>query len=200
MDKKFFISIAMMLLGTTVFAQNKNNTVSWKLSFNVWNGTEYESTGFKTPVKMNNDDSCQLVIEPQSSCSCVVLFENTLGKIQLLKNSSLAAKKAVIVPGRGTDIEIEAPSGTEKIYVLVSAAPAEKIQKKIAGVKDGECVADAKGLKDELLSLKSSLSSLAELPEKPTTMGGTVRGTSPKDTAVEYDGASTYLKTITIKH
>lgn len=185
---------------SALYAQNAD-TVTWKMSVRRWAGGSYESAPFRAPIQMKLDDTFQISIESERDCHCYVLIEDSSGTISILANSSLKAKIPLTLPSRDQDFVIESAPGTDRFYVIVSRnaqAPLEKALKALSGGGEADATAMAK-VKDEILRIKQSLSTVASEAEKPAAMGGVTRGSAAPE-ATQFEGRSTYVKTITIKY
>src|SRR5208337_2349927 len=116
------------------------------------------------------------------------------GKVASLFQSSLQPSKALSLPSEKESFQVSPPDGAEKIFVIVTAerqAPLEKLLQSPDNVQ---------AILDEVARIRQSTSSLGEAPEKPAPIGGVTRGRNSSVQATEYDGQSSYVKTIRIEH
>jgi hypothetical protein len=184
-------TLALVAPGAT--AQVKD--LPWKMAVVQTDGGKQVSLPFNRPLSLKNGNHFFLVIIPEANGFLDVLYEDADGVLQQTMFSGPAKDGSpVILPSETEAFEVTPPNGTEKLHVVFSAKPVASLRSLYKGLPG----TSAK-LLDALAAYKTSLSSLAEAPEKPAPMGGTHRGLTDA-TMTEFRGKDAYVKTIRFDH
>jgi hypothetical protein len=192
------ILIATLLLLTTVglclplAAQVKD--LPWKMAVVQTDGGKQVSLPFSRPLTFKDGNHFFLVIIPEAAGFLDVLYEDVNGEVAVLYQGAAKDGAPVILPSETEAFEVTAPDGTEKLHVIFTGKAVSSLQSLYKTLPK----TSAK-LLDALAAYKTSLSSLAEAPEKPAPMGGTHRGLTDA-TMTEFRGKDAYVKTIRFDH
>lgn len=181
---------ALVPLGLTA----ESVDLSWKLAVLRDVHGKLEATSFRRPLSLQDGDQFRIVLVPAATASVYVMYEDTTGQVSVLYQGVVRASEPVFLPSVDHSFEVTAPSGTEKIDVVVSRRPQTALEASFRRLP----VASAAVL-DELSRLKTTLLSIAEAPEKPVPMGGVTRGLEDLKMS-EFHGSDTYVRTIRFDH
>lgn len=197
--RKKTVLFVMVLFGSILFSQT--NSLNWEFAFLSESKGLYIPVDSERIIELSENSNFKLFLSTQSNCYCYVIYEDINGTETVLFSGSLIAASDLYLPSKNISsaYNITPPSGTEKIYIIVSALPQKDLEKIL-----NKSVLDSKKILDEVLKIKKNLSSFTSEPVKPATTGGTTRSFS-SDTEQErpytlFSGTDVYVKTIRIKH
>ena len=191
--KKLFIIIAVLLICSGVFAQN----ITWEMAVLKYAGSETEDFSPQRPIDMKNGDEFQIYIKSDSPGYCYVVQENADRTSSFIFGGPLAVGRELYLPGNNDDFTVPSGKGTVRFHVVVSSSQKsalEQYQKQSSNFQGAQHIA----LMEEIVSVRSSISTVAEPPEKPVRMGAGTRG-KPLS-AYQYEGQNTYVRAVTIRH
>jgi hypothetical protein len=202
MKKLFFIS-SLLVIAFSLYGEP--GSLEWRFGFFLVVGEDYKVLPLSQTAQMKDGDRFRLLVSSESDAYCYILDEQPDGLVCQMYCGRLKAKNAVFIPsGEGEDCFILGPpDGVDKIHILVSASRQEKLELSLAKLpKDADQVGASRKVIDEVSRVRQALSSFAEAPSKPAVMGASTRFLAAKaeSEAIEFSGASTYVKTIRITH
>ena len=191
-----FKAITVLLcLGTAAMAQTKG-AITWKMAFLKGEIVNPIVQDIAKPIEMKNGDNFQLFIQVVQPQACVyALFVGIDGTVAVLENDTLLEGDAVLLPSQRETYTITPPGGTELMYIIVASSPQAKLDALLAKAKK-----DNDAILDEVKRIQLSGSTIAEAPQKPVPIGGVFRGGTTSLQAVQFEGQSSYVKIIRIKH
>jgi hypothetical protein len=201
--KKLFLISSLLILAFPLFAEP--NSFSWSFGFFSVVGDDYEVLPLSKAAQMKDGDRFRLLVSSEPDAYCYILDEEPDGLVcQLLGGKLKAGEETFIPSGEGEDsFVLGPPDGVEKIHILVSAVRQEKLEQLLAKLpKETDQASASRKVLDELSRVRLSLFSFTEAPSKPAVMGASTRFLAAKaeSEAIEFSGASTYVKTIRITH
>jgi hypothetical protein len=190
----FGLPVLLMTLLTPHLAFAQTKDLSWKMAVVKMEAGKEVSVPFSRPLAFRDGDKFFLVIVPGADGFIDVLYEDTSGQLAVLYKGAVKSGAAVILPGPTQAFEVTPPDGTEKLHVFFAAQAPASVEALFKALP-----ASSAKLLDAIAAYKTSLSRLAEAPEKPVPMGGTHRGLL--DAAMtEFKGKDAYVKTIRFDH
>ncbi len=186
--------IALVLALCTGGLLTAQSGFTWKMAVVKVDGGKENSLPFTRPLKLADGDQFFLVVVPETAGSLLILYEDTTGEVAELYRSSVKAGQLVVLPGEKEAFRVSPPAGAEKLHVVIGVKATATIERLL-----GDLPANSRRVLDALTQLKTSLSALGEVPEKPAPMGGTHRGLA--DAAMtQFTGKDTYVRTIRFDH
>jgi hypothetical protein len=187
--------VFFLCLGTAVAAQT-TGTIAWKMALlkgEIFNPSVQDTT---KPVEMKNGDKFQLFLQiVQSQAYVYVLFCGVDGTVAVLANNPLPEGNYTLLPSEQETYTITPPGGTELIYIVVTSSPQAKLDSLLSMKKR-----DKDAVINEVKRIQQSVSTIAEAPQKPVPIGGVFRGGKTSLQAAQFEGQSSYVKIIRIKH
>jgi hypothetical protein len=177
----------------------------WSFGFFSVIGEEYQSLPLSQAAQMKDGDRFRLLVSSEKDAYCYILDEQPDGILCQIFGGRLRAKDAIFIPS-GDDEDcfvLGPPDGIERIHILVSAIRQEKLEQLSARLsKDADKATASRKTLDEMSRVRQSLTSFTEAPSKPAVMGASTRFLAERaeSEAIEFSGASTYVKTIRISH
>jgi hypothetical protein len=201
--KKLFLILSFLLLAFSLFGEP--GLFSWRFGFFSVVGEDYEVLTLSKAAQMKDGDRFRLLVSSEWDAYCYILDEQPDGLVCQMYAGKLKAKNAVFIPsGEGEDCFILGPpDGVDKIHIIVAAARLDKLEQSLAKLpKDADQASASRKVIDEVSRVRQALSSFAEAPSKPAVMGASTRflAARAESEAIEFSGASTYVKTIRIAH
>jgi hypothetical protein len=201
--KKLFSIPSLLILAFSLYGEP--SSLEWRFGFFSVVGEDYKVLPLSQAAQMKDGDRFRLLVSSESDAYCYILDEQPDGLVCQMYGGRLKAKNAIFIPsGEGEDCFILGPpDGVEKIHILVTAVRLDKLEQSLAKLlKDTDPASASKKVIDEVSRVRQALSSFAEAPSKPAVMGASTRFLAAKaeSEAIEFSGASTYVKTIRITH
>ena len=193
-----FILLFILIFSEGV-AQSQNN-ITWRIAVVKYTGSESQTFSPQRPsISMKSGDEYQIFIGSDSSCYCYVIQEISNNSSLVVSNGPIAAGKEALFPEEEVDFIIPPGTGTIRFYVVISSLPKTNLERycnqNVNGLLES---ARHTAVIDEILSIRGTLSTITEIPEKPVVMGGAVRGKTSY--VYQYEGQNTYVRIITIKY
>jgi hypothetical protein len=201
--KKLFLIPSLIVIAFSLYGEP--SSFEWKFGFFSVAGEDYKVLPLSEAAQMKDGDRFRLLVSSESDAYCYILDEQPDGLVCQMYGGKLKAENAVFIPsGEGEDCFILGPpDGVDKIHILVAAARLNKLEQLLARLpKDTDSASVSRKIIDEVSRVRQALSSFAEAPSKPAVMGASTRFLAAKaeSEAIEFSGASTYVKTIRITH
>lgn len=195
-----FWVLLLSIAGGTLAAQGPAN-LTWKMAFLKWNNTEYEPQTFSRILEFGDGVEFQIYVQAETPAFLYIVKEDANGALALLSRTHLRANMPIFLPAQDDSYTISAPSGTEKIFLVISSASQKNFEKLLDSLTEntGSEAKKTQDILDEIDRIRQSISSLAIEPERPAPMGGVSRG-AKKILATEFSGENAYVKTIRIAH
>jgi hypothetical protein len=158
-------------------------------------GKEEESVSVSRVIQMQNGQYFCLSINPASDCYCYIVLYDSEKQIIVLYDKVVKAED----PVKTKQVNINGPSGTERVYVIMSLKPQQKLEGFIKAQRDNPSSTQAiNNLYREITSLQDVASKVGEPSSTFIRIGGTTRS------AVQYVNRfwdkDLYVRTITISH
>jgi len=192
MNKKtlFLICVCIALLINGAFAQN---TFTWSLAVVKDNqGLPFETVDAKTVIPINYDESFHLEIFSERDCYTYIIVEMASGKILPVLSRHV---RAGFVQKTGS-IRFKPPAGEEKFYIITSLEEQTNLQRAIDDFERNNSERNAERLRTRLYNIRDPNE---EDPGRPREHSSSIRG-SDIQSAREFSGQSTYVRSITIIH
>ena len=182
-----------------VFAQSRN-PVTWAMAvYKYSGGSNYQDYSPQRSISMVSGDEFYIYVRADSPGYFYIVQENTDRTSSFLFSGPLAAGKDIDILEDDGDFVVPAGTGVLRFHIVVSSSPQQSLERYNNQSSGGRLSGALNtALNDEITRINRNISTVAEAPEKPVTMGGGVRGKAP--TAYQYEGQDTYVKTITIRH
>lgn len=226
--KVLFSFTSMFLLSTALYAQNKAFT--WQLAVEQITESEPVLLDSTKPIALQNNDQFTVSLKSKADAYCTIILEDTDGIVSVLYNDKIAANKGMVLPADdGTAYSLVPPSGTDKVYICVSATKQTELitaTAKLASMSEENknYKKQSKKVLNALDKIKLQSTQLAESASKPATVGAVTRsiaaapaagdtdstadatagiGTEPVVEAAKpehFSNQNVYLKTIRITH
>jgi hypothetical protein len=187
MRRGFFIAVLFLLLGTTLFAQEK---LTWSLALIKDN----EGIPFSRPIAMQDGDTFSLFIQANQACNAYIIAQDSERQMIVLLDKRLAADGS----HQTNSIKLIPPAGTEIFHIVMSLEELPKLENAIKAFTRQNNTRTYRDLNNAIAAARRSASQFKENPEKPVGMGGVFRGAAHSGT--EFSGAGIYVKTIVINH
>ena len=164
-------------------------------------------------TSLKTGDSLKMLLELKTKCYVYVLHEASNGEFNLLyprrtndfEKMSETGKLQFIPPGDGWFM-LDQSVGPETFYLLASSERLAGLEQSLVRLENAVSSAVepiAKAVRDEMKSVRKRFKTFATTAERPSTIGGAVRGGKERalgDIAVEIAANNFYSKTITIDH
>ena len=202
--KKFsFVRLIMPVLVMLIFVlfssmggdEKQSDTLDWKMG--LQNVKTKEMVPFSAPVQSRTGEKFRLVIKPEANCYCYIVAESSNNdEIGILYSGKLEGGKDWL----SSELELSPPRGSESIFVITSKAEQTALSQLISAYKSNSGPTQRRALMNEVFRIRSEVSLLKEVPEKPVLMGGSARGAPGNNEGVEFSGLGTYVKTISLNH
>lgn len=185
--KKIVIMLSFIILSVNLYGNKGIVNVDFAL-LKLENKTA-SPLKTKRPVKFNNGESFQIYISVDAMLESYIVYQDNNGEATVLHNMRIYPRQPIFLPSKTAMYQVNFDSGTENIYIVLSQEKIESLEINIG----------KNSIVDEILKLKSAVSTLAENPEKPAPMGGVFR----RDESFETETLSVngiLVKSIKIRH
>jgi hypothetical protein len=195
-----FVKIAFLVfiflgMANLVLAQSDEG-ITWKLAFLKGEIVSQTVPDLTKPVQMKDGEKFQLfihIVNPEARV--YILYHGADDSIEVLSYELLPANTAYMLPSPYQTYTMTPPAGVEKIYVIVSKERQLNLENLLSKKKR-----DTKAILEELKAIQQKVLQIAEEPQKPVPIGGTVRGGAELLQATQYTGQETYVRIIRIEH
>ncbi|QQO11167.1 DUF4384 domain-containing protein [Breznakiella homolactica] len=154
-----------------------------------------ESIPVTRAVQLSTEDEFSLVLQSESDCYCYIIYQGSDGAVIVIHAGRLSAGRML----RTGPVALIPPPGTETFYLILLNEDDPGLSGAVAAFEKDGSRRNARNVLNEVMRLRSAASPLAENPDKPVLMGGSSRSLTPPE-GVEYSGATSYVKTILIRH
>ena len=185
-------TVALFLFLTAgVFLQAQ--TLTWDIKF--LKGSDKVSVPVNQIITMEDGEDFLLTITPAADCFGYIVYYDSNREISVLHNAPIK---------RGNEIyfgpfEVEAPPGTETLYVIISLEKQTKLENLIRTFNGNQNRQNANNLYREVVSLQNTASGLGEPASVFIASGGTARGEYEEYTT-RFSEKKMYVRAITIRH
>ena len=195
--KRCLVPLLMFLAfaGLPVFAQQQGGSFNWSLG--LQNVKTSDLVSFSAPVQSSTGEQYRLVINPETSFYCYVIYESPDGNEVTILYAGLMKEGAAWY---SPVLELTPPKGAESLFIVASKDEQKNLSQRIAAFRSNSGTPQKRALMNEIFKVRSDASKFKEMPEKPVLMGGASRGNPDKSKGVEFSGLATYVKTISIEH
>ncbi|MCL2801745.1 MAG: DUF4384 domain-containing protein [Treponema sp.] len=188
--KKAITAFLFLSFSVCLYAQ----TLSWDISF--LRGRTQESAPISQIIRMQTGETFEFSITPNASAFCYIVFYDSQRKVFVLHNEPLAANAEKIFG----PFQLEAPAGTETIYVIMSLQRQANLERLIQAYNNNtSATAQANSLYREVVNLQNSVSRLGEPVSSYIPSGGTTRSAVPRQ-VTRFSGKDLYVRAISIRH
>jgi hypothetical protein len=187
---------ALFCMGTIGMAwAQADKPITWTLAVLKGESINPSSEELSKPIKMKSGEKFQLFLRVIGSRAYgYVLYNAVDGSVDLLAQGSLSEDNPVYLPAKNEFFTVTPPSGTERIYVVVTATRQVKLEKLLAKSKK-----DPEAILDEVKRIQLSVSTAMEVPQKPVPIGGVLRGDESLKVS-QFEGRETYVQIIRLEH
>ena len=169
-------------------------TLSWDIKF--LKGKPRESVSISQIIKMETGEDFLLTITPALDCFCYMVLYDSERQISVLYNEPMKAENEIMFG----PFKVEAPSGTDTLYVIMSMSKQTKLESLIQYHKENpDSRQHSNNLYREVVNLQNTASGLGESAGVFIASGGTSRG-STQVYVNRFSEKNMYVKTITIRH
>jgi hypothetical protein len=188
---------ALFCMGTIGMAcAEADKAITWTLAILKGEAINPSSEELSKPIKMKSGEKFQLFLRVIGSRAYgYVLYNAVDGSVDLLAQGLLSEDNPVYLPSRDESFTVTPPSGTERIYVVVTASRQAKLEKLLAKSKK-----DPEAVLDEVKRIQLSVSTAREVPQKPVPIGGVFRGGDESLKVSQFEGRETYVQIIRLEH
>ena len=190
-----FVAVFFVLLMPASLA---SQSLDWQIQFLA--GSTRESRPINEIINMENGERFRMVVRADSDSYCYVVFLSSEREIYQLHDDTFIRRGTERIIG---PFDIEPPSGTETIYVIMSHSRQTNLERLIeTNARNPSSRQNFNNLFREIGNLQASVSSLGEPATAIITSGGTSRGTGTESEsfATRFTGNNMYVRTITIRH
>jgi len=172
-----------------------------KFAFLKYSESDSKSLDFTRPVKLADGDRYQLFIESDTATCLYLVYVNSSDVASIMLRSSLKPGVPVFIPSEKRPFIIHPPAGKDKIYMIVSSSPLEKLEKLLDNLRNNKDAVNenSQAVVDEIIRLKREGSELGEIANKPVSIGGTSRGPKLPDYRIIH-WKNIYVTTIRLNH
>jgi hypothetical protein len=171
--------------------------ISWGYAVQKWVKTSYEPQTPGKPVRLQPGEDYQIIIKAKTAAHLYLISRKPDGSIAPLAKLMLLANVPLYLPSRSGTFPSAGAAGAEKIIIIVSDVPQTKLEAVLDGVQKGS--SDARSVTEEISRIRQSVGTLADVPGKPSPMGGVTRGAAKKLEMNEFSGNNLYVKTLIIQ-
>jgi len=193
--KKMTFTFAVVLFVIYVPLPLVSQSLDWQIQF--LRGRNRESTPINRAIRMENGDAFVLVIQADSDCHCCIICYDSEQQIDVLYNQAVKGGSEI----HFDPVWLAEPSGTETLYVIMSIARHEELEKLIKLNENSRSRQTNGNLYREVVRLQNAASGLGEPAAAIISSGGTSRGPSDgQGFATKFSGKEAYVRAITIRH
>jgi len=191
--KKVITSFTFFIICACIQAQD----LAWSINFQKGSDrNSLEPVQISQVIRMQTGEFIKFTIQPESNAYCYIILYDSGQKISILFNE--------LVTRQGMDFgpaEIEEPSGTETIYVILSLERQANLERLIQEFeRNPDSGQTGNNLRREVVSLQNSVSRLGEPASSYIQSGGTTRGASTQQYVTRFSGKNIYVRAIAIRH
>jgi len=188
--KKVIIVFLFFLFSVCLHAQN----LTWDIRF--LKGSSQESTPISQIIRMETSDTFSFSITPSAVSFCYIIFYDSQRKVFVYHNEPLAANTERFFG----PLELQPPSGTETIYIIMSIERQTNLERRIRVYNNDQTAASsANNLYREVVNLQNRVSRLGEPASSYISSGGTARSAA-QQYVTRFSGSGLYVRAISIRH
>jgi hypothetical protein len=190
------LTVFFCLWGVFMAGAQTDGNVTWRMAFLKGDIVNPAAQDLTKPIDMKSGGKFQLFVHVVESQAYVyVLFAGLDGTVAVLEKEAFPENTAMILPSQYETFTVTPPSGTEKIYVVVTATRQVTLEKLLAKSQK-----DAEAILDEVKRIQQSESTVTEVPQKPVPIGGVARGGMESLQATQFEGKKTYVQILRLVH
>jgi len=188
--KKIITAFLFLTFSVCLYAQ----ALSWDISF--LRGSAQESAPISQIIRMQTGETFELSITPNAAAFCYIIFYDSQRKVFVFHNEPLTANtERTFGP-----FQLEAPAGTETIYVIMSLQRQANLERLIQAYNNNpSATVQANNLYREVVNLQNSVSRLGEPASSYIPSGGTTRSAVQRH-VTRFSGRDLYVRAISIRH
>jgi len=187
MSRKVFVVILVcFIFGMQgLFAQE---AFTWHLAL----VKDDQGISFDKTVNMKNGESFSIDLYTENDCYAYLIVEQASGALAPLLYSPIRAGTS-----KSVKCTLSPPAGQEKFYIVTSSIEQKELLNAIEAYNKDKSARNALILKNVLFEVRESKD---EIPGRPVSIGGSVRGEDKIIQGTEFSGEAAYTRTIVISH
>jgi len=187
--KRAITAFLFLLFSVCLHAQN----LSWDIKF--LKGRNQEPIPVSQIIRMETNDTFSFSITPSAVSFCYIIFYDSQRKVYVFHNEPLAANTEKFFG----PLELQPPSGTETIYIIMSLERQSNLERRIRAYNNQDSAANANNLYREVVNLQNRVSRLGEPASSYIPSGGTARSAA-QQYVTRFSGSRLYVRAISIRH
>jgi len=169
-------------------------TLSWDIQF--LSGRAQESVPINQIIRMQTGDVFLITIRPASDCFGYIVSYDSQRQVNVIFNEPLLGGDVIYIG----PFDIEPPSGTETLYVIMSMERQTRLEGLIQSYSDNpDSRQHSSSLYREVVKFQNEVSVLGEPASTFIASGGTTRGRSG-NYVNRFSGKDLYVRAISIRH
>jgi len=214
----FCTALLISVIAHAAPKDEQNVCFRWAVGAMVGSGAVRELVAVTKDTALHTGDKLKLYVELQKECFVYLIYHSGQDEISLLFPYNLEQfttdykiLKKYFIPHGDQWFELDTIVGTEKFYILASTHRLPELE--LFFTKNAEGTGDRKAHAQQVLAqiqkIKDRNRMLTARPERPVTIGGSVRGKThdkilslieSDHIAVEVSAHNFYSRTIAIEH
>jgi hypothetical protein len=189
MKKIIAVCLFSFITGVCLHAQG----FSWEIKF--LKVAAKESVPISETIEMKTGEKFQITITPYLACYCYVALYDSTKEITVLHDQPLQKHESKYLG----PLTLQAPAGTETIYVIMSLEKQGKLEGFIQSFKKSSSARNGRILYKELQNLQAAASKQGNPVPSFIPSAVASRETEP-EYATRFSGKNRYVSTIAVSH